>query len=831
MKKWKKSLAGLLSAAMLLGLLAACDSGEKPSGASGAPDATPTPAAADGEYPITPEELGSGEAKWSEEKTADGWMKVTNQGGATLGYSPDSGVKLIQVDGLAFKDLNRNGKLDLYEDWRQEDNARAADLASQMSTDEITGLMIHPMHSNIEADASDMTELLDCGLRFVLSGATAYPVDVQAKWNNAMQTYVEGVGHGIPVSISTNPRTTPAWPDNLGLAATFDPDVVFEAAKGMSKGYRAIGITTLLGPQIDLASEPRWSRIGGTFGEDPALSRDMTAASVAGHQSTYDENGTDIGWGMDSVNAMIKHWPGDGNGESGRESHDDYGQFAVYPGGQFMTSLIPFVDGGLNSGSLTGQASSVMTSYSIAWSDNEAYGEPVGTAYSEYKIDLLHAYGFDGVICTDWNITIDADWGRSRPWGVKDLTPEERYYKAIVSGVDQFGGVEKPDTIREAYKIAVKNMGEDAAAKRFQDSAYRLMMMSFQTGIFENAYVDVGYATKTVGGEEMSEAGYEAKLKSIVMLKNSDGTIQAEKTAADEKPTVYIPYLFAEGYTNVVRTVSNTAALPVDLSTARKYFNVVTDSLSDTLTGPLDKDGNPTPAYEDIIRATPDELENCDFALVFVNSPQNIVDGTLSGGYDAETKKYIPISLQYGEYTADSETVRLESISGEMIEEEIASPYGVQRVKVKENRSYYGQHGNIANSTDLDAISYAVDHMPQSAKVIVAIDASNPMVVSEFEHKVDAILMGFKMDKQAVMDIVTGQYEPSALLPFQMPASMETVEAQLEDVPRDMECYVDANGNTYDFGFGLNWSGVIQDERTAKYCVPPLTEPAAQPIQ
>ena len=137
MKKWKKSLAALLSAAMLLGLLAACDSGEKPSGASGAPDATPTPAAADGEYPITPEELGSGEAKWSEEKTADGWMKVTNQGGATLGYSPDSGVKLIQVDGLAFKDLNRNGKLDLYEDWRQGDNERAADLASQLPAESI----------------------------------------------------------------------------------------------------------------------------------------------------------------------------------------------------------------------------------------------------------------------------------------------------------------------------------------------------------------------------------------------------------------------------------------------------------------------------------------------------------------------------------------------------------------------------------------------------------------------------------------------------------------------------------------------------------------------
>lgn len=66
---------------------------------------------------------------------------------------------------------------------------------------------------------------------------------------------------------------------------------------------------------------------------------------------------------------------------------------------------------------------------------------------------------------------------------------------------------------------------------------------------------------------------------------------------------------------------------------------------------------------------------------------------------------------------------------------------------------------------------------------------------------------------------------------LQMPANMETVEAQYEDVPRDMECYVDSAGNTYDFGFGLNWSGVIQDERTEKYCVPPLTEPVTKPVQ
>ena len=95
----------------------------------------------------------------------------------------------------------------------------------------------------------------------------------------------------------------------------------------------------------------------------------------------------------------------------------------------------------------------------------------------------------------------------------------------------------------------------------------------------------------------------------------------------------------------------------------------------------------------------------------------------------------------------------------------------------------------------------------------------------------DAILLGFGIDNTLFLEVAAGQYEPSGLLPFQMPKDMEAVEAQLEDVPRDMECYTDANGNTYDFGFGLNWSGVIQDERTEKYCVPPLTEPATQPVK
>jgi beta-glucosidase len=144
---------------------------------------------------------------------------------------------------------------------------------------------------------------------------------------------------------------------------------------------------------------------------------------------------------------------------------------------------------------------------------------------------------------------------------------------------------------------------------------------------------------------------------------------------------------------------------------------------------------------------------------------------------------------------------------------------------VKENRSYFGETGIITNEDHLDLVlntTSAVD------KVIVVLDVSNPMVFSEFESEVDAIVVGFggnraaNVPDRAFLEIIAGEVEPSGLLPLQMPANMETVEKQFEDVPRDMECYADSNGNIYDFAFGLNWSGVIQDSRTARYKVPPI---------
>lgn len=767
------------------------------------------------------------EAKWSEAETPDGWILVTNEGGDTLGYSPDSGVALIEQDGYAFKDLDKDGELDVYEDWRQDDETRIEDLVSKLSVENIAGLMLFP--SVFGSDAA--IEYINSGTRSILSFDTTTPAATQAATSNNWQATAEATEFGIPVQIATNPRTNKIWPDGLATAATFDTELAKTIANGLAKQYRAIGITLLLGPQIDLATDPRWWRTNGTFGEDPALSRDMANAVISGTQSTYAEDGTDLGWGNESVIAMIKHWPGDGAGEGGRESHRASGKYTVYPGDAFETQLIPFVDGGFHLDSLTESAASVMPSYSIAWSEDEEYGELVGSSFSEYKIKLLRDYGFDGYICTDFLITEDGE----PCWGVEDLTGAERVYKALTAGVDQIGDCTDPELVLEAYKMMVEEQGEEAVLERFRESAARLLKDPFRLGMFENPYVDTEAAKEIVEGETVTEQGYAAQLKSIVMLKNEGNVIKAaEENGTDEKPTVYIPLQYTAGSSGKFAKTPGSWDLPVDLKTANQYFNVVTDTVSSTLTGPEDEEGNPTASEEDVIRATPEELSECDYALVIVENPINDGEGGGSGigrGYDEDTDTYIPISLQYGEYVADSQAVRDPSIAGDTIETQVENPYGNQIATTQENRSYYGKSAKILNSSALDSILYASENVPESANVIVAVNADNPMIFSEFEDKVDAILMGFNINNERFFDIVTGQVEPSGLLPLQMPANMETVEAQNEDVPRDMECYVDSAGNTYDFAYGLNWSGVISDERTATYAVEPLTAPESTTVE
>jgi beta-glucosidase len=651
------------------------------------------------------------------------------------------------------------------------------------------------------------------------------------------QEYIEGLDNivCIPAVWIDDPRSgdVSSWPGNLGLAATFDPEVGAQYGRMMSEEWRAMGISMQVATQMDLATEPRWKRIPGTFGEDPALSMDMARAIINGWQSTYDEEGNDLGWGKHSVNNQMKHWPGDGAAEGGRESHTRDGAYNVFPGGQFWTHTLPF-DACMVLPGKTGTVTAAMTNYSIGI---EADGSPVGgerlgTSFSTYKINhlLREKYGWDGYILTDFGILT------SKNYGVEDLTPVEKRLATLEAGCDAFGGEgdgqESNDLAMEAYKLGVERLGETEMNEIMKKSTERMLRTHFNIGIVDNPYLNLEVAQSIPNNAEHQAAGYNAHLKSIVMLKNSESTIRKASTEG-EKPRVYIPRIFVAATGGWRRTPAS-AEPGFDLEIAGEYYDVLTDDLADTFTGTADRDGNPTLSPDDIIPASKEEIARCDFAIVRISNPKNgnptfMESGGMRGGgpgsvgsiSDREEFTYLPISLQYRPYTADSEFVRQESLGGDMIK---MTENDTEKL-VKENRSYFGKTGIITNESHLDLVlntASAID------KVIVAVDMSNPMVFNEFESEVDAILVGFggnraaNIPDKAFLEVISGQVEPSGLLPIQMPANMETVEAQFEDVPRDMECHVDSDGNTYDFAFGLNWSGVIQDERTAKYDVPPI---------
>ncbi|SHK24595.1 beta-glucosidase [Selenomonas ruminantium] len=767
-------------------------------------------------------------ADFTEKATADGYTLVEQQG-AELAYSPESGVKLLQVDGKVFKDMNRNGKLDAYEDWRLSPQKRAEDLARQLSTEDIAGLMLYSMHQrNLQPQLNDeQKKMLSADhVRTVLNADSTASNEVTAKWNNALQAYAESLPFAIPANTSSDPRSdargngvylkdvtggVSRWPSNLGIAATFNPAIAKAFGEISSKEYRLLGIGTGLSPQIDLATDPRWTRYYGTFGEDPALARDMAKAMMDGVQSNI-EKGKDMGWGKYSVNAMMKHWPGDGVGEGGREAHSKYGKYAVYPGGQFNTQLIPFVDGGLKLDGKTKMPSAVMSSYSIAWSDDGSLGEKVGSAFSRYKIGLLRdKYHYDGVICTDWCVTHDVPKevgkGISTAWGVEKDTEVIRHYKALMAGVDQFGGNNDIKPVLAAYEMGVKEHGKEYMDKRFQQSAVRLLRNIFQIGLFENPYLDVAKTVQEVGNPHDKAEGYKAQVASIVMLKNKGNVIhQAE--AQSTKPVVYIPMIFRPAQENKTFHTYSPAhwSLPVDLKTASEYFTVVTDKVRE-LTA-KDRDGKPMAAVTDIERLAPSEVAKADMLLAVIDNPTNAGNQFDGLGCD-EQGNFIPLSLQYKPYTADSAAVRKASIAHDE----------------GENRSYFGRSARIINATDLDGVAYGRECAAKSGKdmpVVTMVHALKPMIFSEVEPLSDAILVGYGVSDAAYFDILTGKFEPQGLLPMQQPKDMETVERQFEDTPRDMECYTDSEGHTYDFAYGLDWKGQIKDARTAKYAVPAL---------
>jgi beta-glucosidase len=436
---------------------------------------------------------------------------------------------ILEVDGLQFKDLNKNGRLDPYEDWRRPVEERVEDLLAQMTLEEKAGLMVHPALGMGERGAlleepvvvspapgvrmvmgpATTDAILDNEIRHVLTRSHDLP-EYLASWNNRLQEMAEGSRLGIPVTISSDPRNGfwhdpfatsvragafSQWPEPIGLAATRDEDLVRQFGTIAAQEYRATGIRTALHPMADLATEPRWGRIAGTFGEDAGLAARLTAAYVRGFQG-------EGGLSPEGVATMTKHFPGGGPQRDGLDPHHEYGKEQVYPGNNFEYHLLPF------RAAIEAGTAQMMPYYGIPVGITN---EDVGMGYNkEILTDLLRErMGFEGVICTDWGIT------SRMTWGVEDLAVEQRYKKAIEAGVDQFGGDHTPEII-----VNLVRAGE-IPETRIDESVRRLLRDKFRLGLFENSYVDPEQAKTIVGNPEFQAVADLAQRKSIVLLKNA----------------------------------------------------------------------------------------------------------------------------------------------------------------------------------------------------------------------------------------------------------------------------------------------------------------------
>ncbi len=461
---------------------------------------------------------------------------------------------LLKLDGLVFKDLNKNGVLDRYEDWRLPVDQRVDDLVFKMTMEEKAGLMIHSslagftgpngevlglpaagrggqaaapgrggaaaaapvnraiqgrpnMNNTTPMDSPTPTQtILQRNIRWILVRPNAGEMpDITAKFHNGLQEMAEGSRLGIPIVFSSDPRhgvnsgaaskpTISQWPGQLGLAAIGDPETTRQFGQIAAQELRAIGIQCTLSPMADVATEPRWNRIGGTFGEDANLTATLITAYVEGFQGKQ--------LGPESVMTVTKHWPGDGPTKDGLDPHNSYGKWTIYPGNNFDYHLTPF------KASFEAGTGGIMGGYFIPVGK-----DTVGINYSKKMLDglLREQMGFNGLVVTDWL--------RGMPWGVENLSEKDRQRMMVMAGVDQIGGDNDPKYIIESVKDG------SIPLSRLDVTARRVLKPMFQLGMFENPYVDPVRATTVVASQKFLDAGQLAQSNSVVLLKNANNVL------------------------------------------------------------------------------------------------------------------------------------------------------------------------------------------------------------------------------------------------------------------------------------------------------------------
>lgn len=629
-----------------------------------------------------------------------------------LGYRT---AKIITANGLQFKDLNRNGKLDNYEDWRLPYNTRAKDLLEQMSVEEKVGFMLisstrlkndwsfeapkttEPVTSDFnETDLVQTTNMFSkqplpipiMSAAGTTKGVTQYHLrhfilrvnsstKIIAEWSNKLQALCESDGLGIPAIVASNPRnhitkdasiglsvgktTFSTWPGELGLSATKDLKLIRAFAEAARQEWAAVGLRKGYMYMADLATEPRWQRVEGTFGEDANWVAKMMTEVVLGFQGNK--------LSSSSVALTTKHFPGGGATEGGQDPHFNWGKNEVFPGGMFNNNLIPF------KAAIKAGTSSIMPYYSIP--NNTKY-EKIAYAYNRGVLQglLRNELGFKGIINSDTGPI------EMMPWGAENLTVHERYKKTLEAGVNIYSGSADPTPLLETVKQGMVDM------KLIDNSVFRLLMEKFELGLFENPYVDVEAADKLVGNAAFQAKADIAFRKSIVLLRN-----EAQSLPIKPKTKIYFESYFQK---------KGASASNVDHPAENKY----------------DVEFVKTP-------------EEADAIVVWITSGSKSL-------FDAD-----------------------------------GSPLYLSLSK---------------NAVDVNYINQLSAKKPTT----LIINYTNPWVIDEIYNdknkgNIKAVLATFGCTTDAVLDVLTGKFNPSGKMPFSTPVSEQAAQNQKSDVPGYLE--------------------------------------------
>lgn len=627
-----------------------------------------------------------------------------------LGYRS---VNILTVQGLKFKDLNRNGKLDPYEDWRLTPEQRSLDLLSKMSVEEKAGFMLISSASlknessflnngaasqgqvSSEFNEEDRVTTTNIFTRKPLpvpimniagttKGVTKYHLRhfifranvstrITAEWANRLQALCESDGLGIPAIIASNPRnhltkdasvglsvgTTSfsTWPGELGLSAMRDLKLVHEFADIARQEWKAVGLRKGYMYMADLSTEPRWQRIEGTFGENANWVASMIREVVLGFQGDK--------LGKNSVALTTKHFPGGGAGVGGQDPHFEWGKQEHFPGGMFENNLIPF------KAAIKAGTSAIMPYYSMPL---DTKYEKIAYAYNKEVIDglLRKQLGFKGIVNSDTGPI------EMMPWGAENLSIEERYKRTLEAGVNLYSGTADPSKLLETIRKGMVDM------KLIDSSVVKLLREKFTLGLFENPYVDVETAVKTVGNPAFQAKANLALRKSIVLLRN-------EQNALPLKPKTKI---YFESY------------LP---KRNAKPGNVIVPA------------SNP-------------------YGIEFVKTPEE----------------------------ADMILLWLSPGSKSLFESD-GSPIYLSLSK---------------NGIDADYVKKLIAMKP----TVLTVNYTNPWVIDEVYNattkpNIKAVLATFNTTADALLDVISGKFNPTGKMPFTTPVSEAAVEKQLSDVP------------------------------------------------